>query len=377
MSEKKTTKKMKYYSLDNILKEEATYNVIIGERSNGKTFAVLSNALKDYCEKGWQLALVRRWGEDFTGKRGQQMFDAIVENGLVEKYTNGKWTYIKYRASRWWLAKYDEKLDKEITDIVPFAFGFALNAGEHDKSTSYPRVKNILFDEFLTRGMYLPDEFVLFMNTLSTIIRENDGVRIFMCANTVNKYAPYFTEMGLTNVEKMKQGTIDVYNYGDSDLKVAVEYCASNKHGKKSDKYFAFNNPKLKMITGGAWELSIYPHLPIKYQGANVKFKYYIQFGNNMLECKIIKVKDERNVTCYFTYIHRKTSELKDKKKDIIFSTDYSPKPNWFRKLAKPTTQLEKKLYYFFAKEKVFYQDNEVGEVVRNYLNWCISDKIV
>ena len=32
----------KYYSLSNILKEKGTYNVVVGERSNRKTNAVLS-----------------------------------------------------------------------------------------------------------------------------------------------------------------------------------------------------------------------------------------------------------------------------------------------------------------------------------------------
>lgn len=369
--------KTKYYSLTRILQKNATYNMIIGERSNGKTYAVLDYALKDYCENGNQLAIIRRYEIDFIGKRGAQMFDAIVTNGLVEKYSKGKWETIIYRASRWWLGKYDENLDKMILSETPLAFGFSLSSGEHDKSTSYPRVKNIVFDEFLTRDMYLNDEFVLFMNVLSTIIRQRDGVKIFMLGNTVNKYSPYFKEMGLTNVEKMQQGSIDVYRYGDSELTVAVEYCEPSKKGKKSDVYFAFNNPKLQMITGGAWEISIYPHLPIKYQGADIKFKYFIIFNDNILQCEIIKVKDEKKRNCYFTYIHRKTTPLLDKKKDIIFSTEYSPSPNWFRRLGRPRNDVERTLYQFFVREKVFYQDNEIGEIVRNYLNWCVSDKIV
>lgn len=34
------TKKPKYYRLKNILQKNATYNVMFGERSNGKTYAV-------------------------------------------------------------------------------------------------------------------------------------------------------------------------------------------------------------------------------------------------------------------------------------------------------------------------------------------------
>ncbi len=366
--------KPKYYSLTNILKKEATYNVIIGERSNGKTYAVEEHGLKQYCELGIQFAIIRRWQEDFTGKRGQQMFDALVMNGLVTKYSGGKWNNILYRASRWYLCKYDDNLGKNIIDDKPFAFGFSLSAGEHDKSTSYPRVGNILFDEFLTRGMYLPDEFVLFMNTISTIVRQRDDVKIFMCANTVNKHAPYFGEMGLKRIENMEQGTIDVYRYGQSDLTVAVEYCSTTVKTKKSNKYFAFDNPKLKMITEGKWEIDIYPHLPMKYMGEDVKGKFYIEFSDNILQADIVSKKDERGVRCTFVYIHRKTTPLQDRKHDIIFSTQVSHKPNWFRMLGNPSTKVERAYYQFFLQDRVFYQDNEVGELVRNYFNWCKSN---
>ena len=369
--------KNKYYSLEKILKCNAEYNMIIGERSNGKTYAVLKYGLEDYCKNGYQLGLIRRYSEDFTGKRGQQMFEAIVNNDEVTKLTNGEWTGIKYYSSRWYLCKYDEKLDKIITDAQPFAYAFALSGVEHDKSTSYPKIRTILFDECLTRNRYLNDEFILFTNTLSTIIRERDGVKIFMCGNTVNKYAPYFREMGLSNIFSMKQGTIDVYSYGEEEqLKVAVEYCAENKAAKKSNKYFAFNNPKLKMITSGAWELAIYPHLPIKYKNHNVRFTYYIDFEGIMLTCQIISIKNEENKKrMYFTYITQKTTDFKDKKGDIIYSTRYNAQTNWRRKLTKPIYDIDKKLYTFFANDKVFYQDNEVGEVVRNYLLWSQQDR--
>lgn len=365
------TKKEKYYRLTQILLYEATYNMIQGERSNGKTFSVEEYALKDFCESGYnnQLGLIRRWVDDFTGKRGQQMFDAIVENGLVKKYSKGEWTHIKYYSSRWYLCKYDEKLDKTIMMDKPFAFGFALNSGEHDKSTSYPNIKNILFDEFATRTGYLKDEFVLFMNVLSTIIRDRDDVKIFMCANTVDKYCPYYTEMGLKNATKMKQGTIDLYTYGESGLTVAVEYCADNSKSKKSNKYFAFDNPKLKMITDGSWEIDMYPHLPYKYKSNNIKYTFFIEFSKEWLQCELIRIKTDRVIT--FVYIHRKTTKFKDGKNDRVYTLEYNPKPNYRRFITKPQDELDTLIYKYFKEDRVFYQDNEVGEVVRGYLENC------
>lgn len=49
-------KNFKYYSLKNIQRKDATYNVIFGERSNGKTYAVLKQALENYKKDGSQFA---------------------------------------------------------------------------------------------------------------------------------------------------------------------------------------------------------------------------------------------------------------------------------------------------------------------------------
>lgn len=358
--------KNKYYSLKSILAKKCIYNMIFGERSNGKTYAALKYGLEDFCNNGKQTAIIRRWREDFTGKRGQTMYNALESNREIEKLTSGEWTGVHYYGSRWYLCKTNPEDGKKIIHEKPFAYGFSLSSMEHDKSTSYPDIRTIVFDEFLTRTTYLPDEFVLFMNTVSTIIRHRTDVTIFMLGNTVNKYCPYFKEMGLSHIKEMQPGDIDVYRYGDSELTVAVEYTKPNKQGKESDIYFAFDNPKLSMITGGSWEIDIYPHCPVKYKPKDILFTYFIDFSGDMLQCEIVQHED----VC-FTFIHRKTTELKDPDHDVIYSTEYDPRHNWKRKITKPRTPLEHKIAEHYMKDKVFYSDNEVGEVVRNYLIWC------
>lgn len=357
--------KQKFYSLKSILSKGCIYNMIFGERSNGKTYAALKFGLEQFCKDGSQTAIVRRWREDFTGKRGQTMFDALASNGEITRLTGGEYTSVYYYGSKWFLCRYDED-GARVQHDKPFAYGFALSSTEHDKSTSYPDITTIVFDEFLTRTMYIPDEFVLFMNTISTIIRHRTNVKIFMLGNTVNRYCPYFKEMGLSHVKDMKPGDIDIYHYGESDLTVAVEYTKPNKQGKESDKFFAFDNPKLSMITGGTWEIDIYPHCPVKYKPKDILFTYFIEFSGEMLQCEIVQVED----LC-FTFIHRKTTELKDPDRDIIYSTEYDPRNNWKRKLTKPCTPIEQKILDHYKRDKVFFADNEVGEIVRNYFIWC------
>lgn len=375
MSSKRTTKpKIQYYSLDEILKRHAQYNVIFGERSNGKTYAVLKYGLENYFKTGKQMAIVRRYDDDIKAGKADTFFDALISNGVISDLSNGEYTTVVYYNRRFYLAYHDEKLDKDIKAPEPFCFTFAINTATRYKSNSYPDVTTICFDEFLDRKYYLPNEFADFMSIISTIVRTRDDVTIFMLGNTVNKSCPYFTEMGLKHVQDMRQGTIEEYHYGNSKLKVAVEYCANLNKSKPSDIYFAFDNPKLQMITSGVWEMAMYPHCPndIKILPKDIVLIYFVIFENNVLQCEVVDTGKDN-----FTFVHRKTTPIKDDDKDIIYSLDYSSKPNHARRLLRPVNKWQKMIAQYYLADKVFYQDNEVGEIMRNYLLASSGDKIV
>lgn len=368
---------MEYYSLDKILKTHSEYNLIVGMRSNGKTYACLLHGLREYIQNHSAMGYIRRYREDFVGKRGDQLFSALVENNEVAKLSNNQWTGIVYRAKRWYLTKLED--DGTVTkDETPFCFGFSLTEMEHDKSVSYPNIRTVVFDEFITRQYYLADEFVLFENVLSTIIRRRTDVTIFMLGNTVNKFCPYFKDMGLRHITEMAPGTIDVYKTV-KNLKIAVEYCAEAEltTGKEnpSNFYFSFDNPKLEMITGGIWELDIYPHLPNKYTPKDVCFRYFIEFDEQFLQADIVFLNLKTPVI--FTYIHTKTTPLKYPDTDIVFSLTPTSRPNWFRNILKPSTDIERKICHFFKTYRVFYQDNDVGELVKNYLKVAQKESLL
>ena len=359
---------MRYYNTSKIDKKNATYNVIFGERSNGKTYALLKKGLQNWVKDRSQMAYVRRWKEDITGRRASRLFSGLCENDEVRKLTDGEYDGIHYYAGKWYMCRYDDNGKAIYSDLDIVCFAFALSDGEHDKSTSFPNIRTVVFDEFLTAKLYLQDEFVHFMNTISTIVRRREDVKIYMLGNTVNKYCPYFEEMGLNHIKKMEQGSIDLYQYGDSTLTVAVEYCASqntNKN-KKVNKYFAFNNPKLKMITGGAWEMSLYPHLPMKYKPSDVVLNFFIDFSDTLYQGNVILIDGDA-----FIYIHKKTSPLKNNSLDMVYTLEHSIKTNYNRSIFKPMNKLQNKITMLFKTDRVFYQNNDVGDAINNYLKIC------
>lgn len=362
------SKSPEFYNISHLLKEypNALYYMVFGERSNGKTYSALDYALQNYFGEGEQFAYIRRFGEDIRRKNLQTLFDNHIEHGKIKKYSSGVYDLVDYSGGVFKPYTYDGETGKAQFSKTPIGYAFDLNGMEHHKSTSYPNVTTIIFDEFLSRTGYLPNEFVLFMNTLSTIIRHRKNVKIFMIGNTVNKYCPYFQEMGLNHIKDQKPGTVDVYTYSNKELMVAVEYCdpMSNRGGKGSDVYFAFDNPQLQMITSGAWEIAIYPHLNIRYKPKDVMYNFFIDFDEVLLHCEIV-VTD----TDYFLFVHPKTTPIKEDE-DIVYTTNPCEKWNYRVGISNQSDQLSIIISKLISENRVFYSDNETGEALRNYLIW-------
>ena len=348
------------------------YIIVYGERSNGKTFAALVCAVVRFFLYGELFAYVRRWDEDFKPKAISRLFGGLEKCGVIEYLSGGEWNHVVHKSRMFYLAAYNEK-GEEIISEKPFGFGFALTQMEHDKGGNYPpNVTTIIFDEFLTRGMYLPDEMALFSNVLSTVLRDDGQAKIWMLGNTVSKYCPYFREMGLIHIKDMEIGGIQQYTGTRDDCTIVVHWADGLPDGKETDKYFAFDNPKLKMITEGRFETAIYPHCPFEIAAVDIVFTFFVDFDNNLLRGDVI-VHDG----CEFIMFVPKTTELKYPDEELIYSDKHDSRMNWRRRITRPMNKTERAILDLMRAEKVFYSDNETGEIMRNYLNWCISEKTV
>ena len=339
---------VKYYSLKKILKNNSQYNVIIGERSNGKTYACLKYALDNFFKKGEEFVYLRRWNDDVKTKRMQTLFTPFKD--YLEK-RNGK---VIFKSGTFYFVD----LDTEIETVM--AYALSISEVEHMKSSSYENVTTVIFDEFLTRRVYLVNEFVSFMNVLSTIIRKRENVTIFMLGNTVNRYCPYFSEMGLKNVEHMKQGTIDLYKYS-SGMTVSVEYCSNLNKVKKGSSYFAFDNPDLKMITEGKWELGIYPHVSWRLYPENIFFSFVISFNEKLYQGDLYN--DDNGI---YIFIHDKTTPIKEG--TLVYSLESVPNVLYNVSVFTGGNKVLNLIKNLFLNNKVFYQDNSVGDSINNYL---------
>lgn len=359
--------KKKYYDIIPLMNKGATYSMVFGKRSNGKTHSALEYALNRWKQDGSTTAYIRRWKEDVTGARASQLLADFNAMGKVKKITK-IYDGITYYNRIQYFCNYDDngKADKQL----PFMYMFSLSDMEHDKSTQYPTVGTIIFDEFISRGGYFPDEFISFTNVLSTIIRDRTDVRIIMLGNTVNKFCPYFKEMGITRVNNMKQGSIDIYTYGNSDLSVAVEYCGDNaSEYDNNNHYFAFENPRLKMITKGEWELPVFPHTSERILGKDILYSYFIEFNDRLFQGDIVNGSNG-----LFMHIHEKTTPIKNPDKDLIYTLDTKEGINYYKNILSPDNKVRQKIARFFATGKVFYSNNDVGNYIQGYMREMVKN---
>lgn len=389
----KKPKKTKYYSLKRLLNQcpDCKYYIIYGERSNGKSYSILEYLLEEFYNSGYTKAFgyIRRVDEDIKLSNASQVFKSLRCNdnkeNRIEEITKGEYNDVLVKSRTFLLCKRDEMGELvSVLDKQPFGYLFALNQSERIKSTGYPDIFYIFFEEFIAENLPLLNEFSKLMSVLSTIIRNRDNVTIFMAGNTINKHNIYFAEFGLNKTKFQKPNTVDIYKYQDDagTLQIACEFTDfPDRSIKKSNIYFCFNKEKNKMIRQGLWDIGTYPHLEYLYKPKDIKLIYFIKHEDEIFQAEVIQTIDNKenriddlpnviysNKPLLFTYIHRKTSDIKYPHDHIIFQKEFDSHYNIRQDIMNSFDEVGVFIKSFFITGKVFYQDNEVGDMIDSYI---------
>lgn len=175
-----------YYSYDKLLSRNAYLNFIIGERGVGKTLNAIKFCVSDFIKNGHQFVYIRRYNTELD-KACSEFFKDLQENHYFDDL---ELTVKKEKGI------YIFKMDGQI-----IGYGIALVTALILKSTAFPDVKNVVFDEFLilpnSLYHYLRDEVTQFLELIETIGRLRD-IRIFMLGNATTITNPYFAYFTLT-----------------------------------------------------------------------------------------------------------------------------------------------------------------------------------
>lgn len=136
-----------HYNIDKLLKTNANIFLIVGEKSNGKSFQVKNKiALDNYFKHKSRFALTRRWDTDMKQDWVVKYFsDVDIESKTDNKYTG----FTTYRGAIY-LGNINEKTMK-IKPQEKIGYVMPLNMEQHFSSGSYLDIDYIIFEEFMER----------------------------------------------------------------------------------------------------------------------------------------------------------------------------------------------------------------------------------
>lgn len=161
-----------FWNINRVLSYNALLNFITGPRGAGKTYGAASYVVKHFKKTKKQFIYVRRYKSEFDD--AAKFFDAIAPDFPDDELTvKGKKFYINGELA---------------------GQGIVLSTSRMKKSTAYPEVDTIIFDEFIIdKGVihYLKNETEVFLDLYETIARHRD-VKCFFLSNAITVANPYF-----------------------------------------------------------------------------------------------------------------------------------------------------------------------------------------
>lgn len=349
--------KQKYYRLDKILKLNAEYNILLGERSNGKSYAAKEYAIRRAYtdQQHCKFILLRRWDLELKPTLAEQYF----ADAPISVITDGEADGVSVYRGEIWLTRYDEEQKK---NIKRFKIGYtrALSMEQHYSSGAYPDVDTVIFEEFISRDYYLPQEPLKLMQLISTVARRR-AIKVFMIGNTISRLCPYFEEWQLVNTPKQKQGTIETYTYDTSEIDddgksisvvIAVEFCENS--GRNSHMFFGASS---NMITTGAWQSKEMPHLNGSRQlNYDLIYTVFIQVAAFNFKCELLS---DHRTNALIWFVSPKTTPIK---KDDRLITDRMNLINCITTIGlKPLSPGEAQAFALMNEGKICYSDNLTG----------------
>ena len=303
-----SNKKITHWNMDEIDRMGADFNLIYGERSNGKSYQVKhKKGVVKYLETGKRFILMRRWKEEITTEKIESYFNDVD----IAKLTNDRYNCVISYRKVLYLAKYDIELGTTKRG-EKIGYVVALSTEQNYAGGSYLDVEDIIFEEFMARGSYLPNEPSKLMNFYCTVDRKRGTTRVWLVGNTISRVCPYIEEWNLHYlISRQKQGTIEVIErtaQDDDNVKIAIEYCKSTGVSSHTIGSHA------AMLNDGSWQTDIQPHLPKSYNEYEVRYRIMFLFKGFKFVGEYLTDEDT-NVW----YIYPYDGEIKD---DILVISD-------------------------------------------------------
>lgn len=334
-----------HYALDPIKKIGATYNLIYGEKSNGKSYAVKEDCLRRFLKNGEEMVLVRRYDTEL--KRGR--LDMYWSDMPIDVISGGEFNEIYSYAGQLFIAKNEQ--GKRV-NVKKFGYTMAINLAQSYSGLEYPKVTTIVLEEFISLdGAYLTNELFLFNHIVSTVARRRT-ITVYMLANSISRISPYWREYSVDDIVKnQEQGTICVIDRetlnGDNQ-RVAVEYCANT-----TGRSLMFAGNRAAMINEGKWLTTEQPKLTYPRNEWECAYIFVVEYKKDRFLVEYLLRGGE-----FCLYVTPKTTPPKADTRVVTDKSSSNPLATYG---LKPLTAKERLIFDMLTNGKVFFCDNQTG----------------
>jgi hypothetical protein len=305
-----TKQKIKYYDISKVLSTKAQYVMLLGQRSNGKSFQAKKTIIENAYKTDSKFVYLRRWQADIKITAIEKYF----KDAKISKWTNGEFDGIKaWNGSIYFTRITENGKTEKVKEIGSYC---ALNEYERYKSWAFVDYDYILYEEFITDGIYLNEEPRLLQQFVSTVAR-NRQMTVILVGNTLTRICPYFNEWCLDGVLKQKQGTIEVYHFHveDSVIDIAVEMC--EKINAENKMFFGSAS---KQIVSGEWDTKDMPKLPKSKNEYEKVYEILIEYQKFRFVLELLIEPDRGGAICFVYPLTRNRNFVR--KISDVFSDD-------------------------------------------------------
>lgn len=364
------SKQITHYNLDELDKQNAIINILYGERSNGKSWQLKhKKGVLKYLKTGKRFILMRRWKEEITTEKIEQYFTDVDVIGL----TDGKYNCISMYKKQLFLSNYDNESGKTKRG-EKIGYVVALSTEQNYAGASYLDVDDIIFEEFMSRSVYIAGESDKLMNFRSTVDRKRNTTKLWLVGNSISRVCPYINDWDLHKIiSNQKQGTIESIELGtgtddengnEITLKCSIEFCANT--GNTS---YAIGKHK-DMLNKGSWQSDPQPHLPKSYNCYKMLYRIMFQYQSFKFIGEYLLDNEDKH-TCW--YIYPFDGEIKDD--IVVFSDVVKTSPYWQRDIYNPSfkNQKLKDLLKTFKENQIFYATDLCGTDFKQVIDFEIK----
>jgi hypothetical protein len=344
----------------------AGYYQALSVRSRGKTTETLLLGMIMYKLYGTIIHYIRTDRETITPKSLKDLFPTIIDNGYIEKITDGKYNSVEYYGKRWTYVQRDDT--GNIIEKSPNHFCIALCLDDSDRlksSYSCPKGDLIIFDEFIQLSGYGYNDFIRFSDMISTIFRKRTCGMVYMLSNTIDINSPWFDEFCIRqDVETMQPGE-NRYIESPEGTHIFIEIMSPDDTPQRqtvNKRFFGFPNPKLAAITGrGTWATDSFPHIPPNKEDPPriLHNKLFLRHAGKLVKLQLVQTDVGLCV-----YVRPATKTYKDSR--IFVSGDiHDNREIYGFGAAGSSLQLIWRLY---KANRFFYATNSDGNLLRSYI---------